>query len=121
MLTGSTPFEGANPFIIMNSRISGDPVAPRSKNPDITPQVEEIILHAMARNPLERYPTALAMKQDLDHPDQVQVTGRADRLVVPNVVSGNWKRYRLVLLCVSLPVIIFAVTYFFSHFQIKAK
>ena len=32
---------------------------PRKKNPKISPQVEEIILHAMARNPQDRYPTAL--------------------------------------------------------------
>ncbi len=55
MVTGSVPFEGANPFIIMNSRLSGDPVAPRKRNDKISPQVEEIILHAMARLPQDRY------------------------------------------------------------------
>ena len=80
MLTGSVPFEGANPFLIMNARVTGDPVAPREKNPDIPPTVEEIILHAMARNPHDRYATALEMKHELDHPDQVHVTGRVDRL-----------------------------------------
>ena len=79
MVTGSVPFEGANPFIIMNARVSGDPVAPRHKNHEIAPQVEEIILHAMARNPADRYATAMEMKNDVDHPDQVQVTGRASR------------------------------------------
>ena len=51
MVTGSVPFEGANPFLIMNARLSGDPVAPRVRNPELSPQVEEIILHAMARIP----------------------------------------------------------------------
>ncbi|MDB5289738.1 MAG: Protein serine/threonine phosphatase, partial [Phycisphaerales bacterium] len=27
MLTGSVPFEGANPFLIMNARLTGDPIA----------------------------------------------------------------------------------------------
>jgi serine/threonine-protein kinase len=121
MVTGTVPFEGANPFIIMNSRLSGDPVAPRTRNEKITPQVEEIILHAMARDPKDRYPTALAMKQDLDNPDAVVVTGRADRLVVPSPVSGNIKRYRLVAVCIAIPVLIFLVAYFLTHFQIKAK
>ena len=57
MLTGSVPYEGANPFLIMNARLSGDPVAPRQRNAALTPQVEEIILHAMSRNPAERYQT----------------------------------------------------------------
>src|SRR2546423_5636527 len=47
MVTGSAPFEGANPYMIMNARLTGDPVAPRKLNPEIAPQVEEIILHAM--------------------------------------------------------------------------
>src|SRR5580658_2077285 len=75
MVTGSVPFEGANPFIIMNSRLTGDPVSPRKRNPEISPQVEEIVLHALARDPNDRYPTALALKHDLDNPDAVEVTG----------------------------------------------
>lgn len=121
MLTGSVPFEGPNPFIIMNSRLSGDPIAPRQRNEKISPAVEEIILHAMARVPQDRYPTALAMKQELDHPESVQVTGRADRLVRPNPISGNLRRYRLVAICVALPIIVFALTWFFTHFSIKPK
>ena len=80
MVTGSPPFEGANPFLIMNARLSGDPVAPRQRNPEISPQVEEIILHAMEQSPYERYPSAAAMKAELDAPETVQVTGRHERL-----------------------------------------
>ena len=29
MVTGATPFEGTNPYAIMNARLTGDPVAPR--------------------------------------------------------------------------------------------
>ncbi|MDP9173241.1 MAG: protein kinase [Planctomycetota bacterium] len=121
MLTGTMPFEGANPFIIMNSRLSGDPVALRKRNEKVTPQVEEIVLHAMARNPDDRYPSALAMKHDLDHPEAVQVTGRADRLVVPNVVSGNMQRLKFVAICVAIPLIAMGCLWFFTHFQIKPK
>ena len=55
MTTGSVPFEGPNPFIVMNSRITGDPVAPRKLNPEISEPLEEIILHAMEREPHRRY------------------------------------------------------------------
>ena len=121
MLTGSIPFEGPNPFIIMNSRLSGDPIAPRQRNEKISPQAEEIILHAMARNPQDRYPTALAMKQDLDHPEAVQVTGRANRLVVPNPISGNLRRYRLVAISILVPIIIFAVAWVMTHYNVSIK
>jgi serine/threonine protein kinase len=122
MVTGSAPFEGANPFIIMNSRLSGDPIAPRKRNDKISPQVEEIILHAMARNPDDRYPTALAMKKDLDDPEHVEVTGRALRLVEPkSPTSGNWKRYRLVGLCIIIPIVIFAAFWLHQHLSVKLK
>ena len=32
MVTGATPFEGNNPYAIMNARLIGDPVAPRKHN-----------------------------------------------------------------------------------------
>jgi serine/threonine protein kinase len=106
-VTGAVPFEGANPFIIMNSRISGDPPAPTSKNPDITPQVEEIILHAMARNPQERYETAVAMKAELDHPESVHVTGRVGKLVTPSLASTSWRKVKVVVIPVAVVVLVF--------------
>ena len=63
-------------------RATGDPIAPRKVNPEIPPQVEEIILHAMERNPADRYPSAAAMKAELDDPDQVELTVRAHGGVV---------------------------------------
>jgi serine/threonine protein phosphatase PrpC len=119
MVTGSVPFEGANPFIIMNSRLSGDPIAPRKRNDKVSPQVEEIILHAMSRNPDDRYPDVMAMKHDLDHPESVQVTGRADRLVVPSVITGKWRRYTLIACAASVPLIFFGLMWCYHHIQIK--
>lgn len=121
MVTGSVPFEGANPFIIMNSRLSGDPEAPRKRNPNISPQVEEIILHAMSRNPQDRYATAVDMKHELDHPDVVHVTGRAERLVKPNPVTGNMRRYRLVAICMAIPIIVFIIAWSTKHVHLTVK
>jgi serine/threonine protein kinase len=115
MVTGSVPFEGANPFLIMNARLSGDPPAPRQKNPQITPQVEEIILHAMARNPQDRYQTALDMKTDLDHPDQVHVTGRAQRLEAPAIWKSRWRGIRVAVFAVAIPVLIFLAIFVARH------
>ena len=83
MVTGQPPFEGTNPLAIMNARLIGDPIAPRKLNPNISPQVEEIILHAMEQRPENRYPSAAAMKADLEAPEKVMLTGRADRLRPP--------------------------------------
>jgi len=121
MVTGSPPFEGANPFIIMNSRLTGDPVAPRKRNANISPQVEEIILHAMSRNPQDRYQTALEMKAELDEPSTVQLTGRADRLVAPAAIKVGWHRYRLHILAVSIPVLIVLGVFLFRYLHEHLK
>lgn len=80
MLTGRTPFPGDDPFVVASARLLGDPPAPRTLNPAISPQVEEIVLKALRRDPDERYPSAAAMKEELDHLEKVSVTGLADRL-----------------------------------------
>ena len=76
MVTGHTPFEGQNPFLIMQARITGDPEAPTNFNKDITHQLEEIILHAMEREPRNRYGSAEEMAQELRNSDHVILTGR---------------------------------------------
>lgn len=88
MLTGVPPFDGDDPFIIMNTRMTGDPPAPRKLNPELSPQAEEIVLRALQRDPAMRYPTATAMKADLDAPDKIHVTGLCDRLQE----STRWRR-----------------------------
>lgn len=106
MVAGVTPFAGENEnmFVVMNARVTGDPVAPRKRNPKVTPQVEEIILHAMEREPGNRYPTASAMKAELDHPDIVQLTGRCDRLQAP----APWKQSGKKALWIGLAVAVMA-------------
>jgi len=88
----------------MNARLSGDPVAPRARNPELSPQVEEIILHAMSRNPHDRYHTALEMKADVDDPDKVVVTGRAQRLQTPKIWRSRWRQIRVFVLAIGIPL-----------------
>jgi serine/threonine protein phosphatase PrpC len=107
MLTGRVPFEGQNAYMIMNARLIGDPVAPRVRNPAIRPEVEEIVLHAMARDPADRYPSAAAMKAEVDAPECVQVTGRAQRLQAPVLWKRRWRSVRIVAISVLVPIILF--------------
>ena len=112
MVTGTVPFEGANPYVIMNSRLTGDPPAPRKLHSDIPPQVEEIILHAIARNPAERYASAAAMKAELDDPEKVELTGRCDRLQPPSLARTNWATVRLVVISALVPLVLLGAVYF---------
>ena len=106
MLTGAVPFSGDDPFAIRSVRLTGDPVAPRKLNPRISPQAEEIVLRALQRDPARRYPTAAAMKTDLDAPEDVRVTGLCDSLQK----STRWRRFLLLarwiaVVCI-LPLVI---------------
>lgn len=83
MLTGAVPFQDDNPWAALNARITGDPAAPRKLNPDLSAQAEEIVLRSLQREPADRYPSATAMKLELDTSEQVRVTGLADRLQSP--------------------------------------
>jgi serine/threonine protein kinase len=102
MLTGAPPFDGDDPFVIMSTRISGDPAAPRKLNPRLSPQAEEIVLRALQRDPSRRYPTAAAMKADLDAPDRIRVTGLCDSLQE----STRWRRFLLLARWIAITCIL---------------
>ena len=116
MTTGHVPFEGPNPFIVMNSRLTGDPVAPRKRNPEIPPEIEEIILHAMEREPHRRYSSALEMKAELDNPSSVKVTGRHHHLRMPKLWKTRWHGMRTAVLCVVFTLGVFFLALVLSHF-----
>ncbi len=111
MVTGAAPFEGANPYLIMNARLVGDPVAPRKRNPNVPPEVEEIILRAMEREPKDRYPSAAAMKADLDHPELVELTGRHERLRPSVHWRPRWRMIRATVIMLLIPVVVFALLF----------
>jgi serine/threonine-protein kinase len=106
MLTGSTPFDGDNSLAAMNARVLGDPEPLRKLNPSLSPQAEEIVLHAMERDPADRYASAAAMQAELDNLNRVNVTGRCDHVkeVAP------WKRmlrqHAAVIFAFATPVVV---------------
>jgi serine/threonine-protein kinase len=104
MVTGATPFEGDNPYVVMNARVVGDPVAPRQRNDQVPPWLEEIILHAMERNPADRYPTVSALRAELGAPATVTLTGRHERLQPPSVWKIRMRVLPLVLLALLIPL-----------------
>ena len=98
MVTGRRLFEGDNAYVVMNARTSGDPVAPRQLHPELSPQIEEIILHALAREPDERFESAAAMAAELADYGKVTLTGRHKRLVAPRLDDSEGWAMRGVLI-----------------------
>jgi len=78
MATGQPPFTGSNPFQVINDRMVNHPAPPREINPEIPPQLQEIIYRALEREPAKRYPSAREFARDLAHPDEVNVRDRPE-------------------------------------------
>jgi len=107
MSTGETPFGGDSAYVIMNARVTGDPIAPRKPNPKLTPVLEEIILHAMERDPKRRFQSAAAMKAELDDYEIVEMTNRYTRLQAPQIWKSRFRSVPVILAVVLLQVILF--------------
>jgi len=115
MLTGTVPFVGPNPLAVMNERMLHEPRAPRELNPDISPELQEILYRALERNPRHRYATAHEMIWDLEHQEQV---GVEDRGVRQPVRGGRPKVNRKVMLYALLafvPLVLFALMLFLAR------
>ena len=65
LLTGSLPFKGENAVEIALKHMKSDIPSVRDVNESIPQSVENIILKATAKNPKNRYETALEMHEDL--------------------------------------------------------
>jgi serine/threonine protein kinase len=76
MLTGETPFHGANPFAVMNARLVASPLRPSEINPEISAGLQRIVLRALERDPGRRYSNAPEFARDLAHPNDVQADQR---------------------------------------------
>jgi serine/threonine-protein kinase len=107
MLTGETPFQGANPFAVMNDRLMNNPVPPRELNPEIPPELQEVIYRAMEREPQDRYSTANEFAWDLEHLDQVPVSDRAELRDWKHRRTPWLKRVLFYIGMALIPVVIF--------------
>ncbi|MBR7122101.1 MAG: Stk1 family PASTA domain-containing Ser/Thr kinase [Oscillospiraceae bacterium] len=66
MMSGRPPYDGESPVSVAIQHINGGAVMPSTLNPNIPGGLEQIIMHAMAREPAERYNTATQMLADMD-------------------------------------------------------
>jgi len=65
-ITGSRLFRGANEAATLNLTLTEDVAPPSSKRPDLPPELEAILMRALARDTSKRYATAAEMRDDLE-------------------------------------------------------
>ncbi len=65
LYTGDLPFYSEVEKLLIDQILEQEPVPPREENPEIPPPLEEIILKCLKKKVGERYPHALALRDDL--------------------------------------------------------
>ena len=63
--TGKLPFDGDDAVSVAMKQVNEMPPLPSSINPKIDPNLERIIMHAMEKDPKQRYATVNEMRDDL--------------------------------------------------------
>ena len=115
MLTGKTPFQGPNPFAIMNDRLLNNPTPPRELDPSISPQLQEIIYRAIERDPKNRYPNAREFANDLLHQDQVGVAERPELREWKKRKTPWVRRVLYYIMLALIPVVIIGLMLFIAR------
>jgi eukaryotic-like serine/threonine-protein kinase len=65
ILTGEPPFTGDSPVAVAYQHVREDPVPPSQRHKDISPELDAVVLKALAKNPDNRYQSAAEMRADL--------------------------------------------------------
>src|SRR5919112_677339 len=65
LVTGTPPFTGDSPVAVAYQHVREDPVPPSAYDESMPPQVDAVVLKAMAKNPVNRYQSADEMREDL--------------------------------------------------------
>ena len=65
LVTGTPPFTGDSPVAVAYQHVREDPVPPTEYDETMPPEVDAVVLKAMAKNPANRYQSADEMREDL--------------------------------------------------------
>lgn len=65
LITGEPPFTGDSPVAVAYQHVREDPNPPSSVNPAVSPELDAVVLKALAKGPANRYQSAAEMRSDL--------------------------------------------------------
>jgi serine/threonine protein kinase len=118
MLAGTAPFNSTTPTAIAVQQVNNTPPPLRELNPNVSPEVEAVVMHALRKSPEERPQSASALAQELiaalngDQPmsfAQKVTDERAAEMSNFGSSRRSGKRRALIPLSISL-VMLFAVS-----------
>jgi serine/threonine protein kinase len=92
LLTGRLPWEKTGKLRIARKRLHYNPAPPRFFTSTIPPQLQSIVLQAIARQPGDRYATVSALHNDLEHWQQLPVTTFGQEKTLPPFWKRCWPK-----------------------------
>jgi serine/threonine-protein kinase len=99
LITGEPPFTGDSPVAVAYQHVREDPKPPSSVNPAVTPELDAVVLKALAKGPANRYQSAAEMRSDLvrtlsgQRPAAPMVMSEDERTQVMNTDRRQPQRY----------------------------
>ncbi|MDC8786044.1 serine/threonine protein kinase [Roseateles koreensis] len=87
LATGERPFGQPNSVRGLRRRLYIEPVPPRAINADLPAWFQEVVLRCLEVKPERRYQSAAQLALDLQQPDGVVLTKRAERMHTSNSVK----------------------------------
>ncbi|WP_082526396.1 protein kinase [Kitasatospora sp. MBT63] len=66
LLTGRLPFDGDTAFTIAYKHVQEEPPAPSTVNAAVPPAVDALVARALRKDPAHRFPTAEAMREEVE-------------------------------------------------------
>ncbi|MFF3502235.1 protein kinase [Streptomyces sp. NPDC003247] len=82
LVTGRIPFDADSALAIAYAHVQEEPVAPSSVNRALPPAVDALVARALKKNPNERFPTAVAMR------DECLRVAASFQAAPPSIVAG---------------------------------
>jgi hypothetical protein len=92
MACGRRPFGGDTAFSLISSIIKDTPARLLDVKRSVPPSLDRIVTKALAKDPAERYQSALDLRNDLQEVEQQTAAGRVVRGIVRAVARSRWTR-----------------------------
>ncbi|MFA5607010.1 MAG: Stk1 family PASTA domain-containing Ser/Thr kinase [Leucobacter sp.] len=65
LLTGDVPFRGDTAVAVAYQHVSERPEAPSARNPDVTPELDRVVLYGLSKDRAKRFQTASEFRESL--------------------------------------------------------
>jgi serine/threonine-protein kinase len=103
-LTGRLPFDGQNDIDVLAAQVGSEPQAPSSVNPTISPELDQILLRALKKDPNKRFASAKEFRVALAAVKTGQLPAQP-AVSRPNVLSPDSHRKHTFRRPFAVPVV----------------